>query len=62
MYIKGVDNISADAISCLKCDPETMFKNLGAARSYHTLVKINTHCYETTETDYCQSKESPKQT
>ena len=50
VYIKGVDNIVADAISCLEYDPEINVKSVDSHRLYYALVKLLTH-YGTTNRD-----------
>ena len=43
VYIKGVDNIVADAISRLEYDPDQKVKSLNAERKCHALVRLFTH-------------------
>ena len=62
IYIKGEDNIVADTISHLEYDPEVNVKNLSSTRSCYTLVKLFTHYYGNTDTNYRGGEESPEQT
>ena len=62
VYIKGEDNIVADAISRLEYDPEINVKSIDSTRSCYALVNLFTHYCETTDTNYRGGEESPKQT
>ena len=62
VYIKGEDNVVADAISRLEYDPEVNVKSLDSTRSCYALVKLFTHYCETTDTNYRGGEGSPKQT
>ena len=62
VYIKGEDNIVADAISRLEYDPEINVKSLDSTRSCYALVKLFTHYCEKTDTNYRGGECSSKQT
>ena len=51
VYIKGVDNIVADAISCLEYDPEINVKTVDSHRLCCTLVKLLSHYSNNTDRD-----------
>ena len=44
LYIKGVDNVVADAISLLEYDPEINVKNLHYIVRHKVLVKLLNKC------------------
>ena len=62
VFIKGVDNIVADAISCLEYDPEINIKNVDLHRSCYALVKLFNHYCETTDRKYPGGAFTSKQT
>ena len=49
VYIKGVDNIVADAISHLEYDPDINIKTVDLHRSCYALVKVFNHYCGTTD-------------
>ena len=61
-YIKGVDNIAADAISRLEYDPKINIKNVDSHRSCYVLVKLFNHYCETTDRKYPGGAFTSKQT
>ena len=44
VYIKGLDNVVADAISCLEYDPKINVKNLHYIVRHKVLVKLLNKC------------------
>ena len=44
VYIKGVDNVVADAISCLEYDPKVNVKNIHYTMRHKALVKLLNKC------------------
>jgi hypothetical protein len=62
VYIKGVDNIVTDAISCLEYNEESKIKNLRSTLACYLLVKLFIHYCEITDTKYCGGETSLKQT
>ena len=44
VYIKGIDNTVADAISCLDYNPNKNIKNLNSNQQIGNMVKLLMHC------------------
>ena len=62
VYIKGVDNIVADAISRLEYDPNKNVKSLDSTRSCYALAKLFSHYCKITDTNYRGGECTPLQT
>ena len=62
VYIKGVDNIVADAISRLEYNPEINVKSLDSTRSCYALAKLFAHYCKIKDMNYRGGECSPKQT
>ena len=46
VYIKGIDNMVADALSCLDYDPNKNIKDLNSHQQISNMVKLLTHYRE----------------